>query len=592
MRAIFFSCFCLLCVLCDSVVSSAQPEQPKHIAFKVRPEPVDPFSDQNAVEANGKFEVRRGETFLVVIEGTLQEGWHTYPIAKHTESQSTAQLSQVRVGDSKEFANLWPITESEPELKPEEGNTGLIYEYEKPFTWTMQVLARPDAAPGTHNLEINLRMQVCDPKGCLTEKQTLTVPVLVSTAEAVALAPDVEKLLKSHDETAKRAGSVSDGKAASVAPASGSSSAFNWQEYQVVNSPNIHSISDEGNGQGGLWATIVTAILGGFISLLTPCVFPMIPVTVSFFLKQGESQHHRPLTMAAVYCATIVAVLTAGGIALVHVLQVISQHWITNVFLTGVFIFFALSLLGMYEIELPSGLANLTGSREGKGGLVGIIFMALTFSIISFACVGPIYGAFITLEASGGVVGWLQRILGPLAFALAFSSPFFVLALFPTLLRSMPKSGSWMNSVKVVMGFLELAAAFKFVRAAELNFLAASKYFSFDLVLGIYVALAVACGLYLLNVYRLPHDHDAAESIGVPRLIFGLIFLSFAFYLLPGLFKDSQGRSQKPNGVAYEWVSAFLLPDERSEWGTDLAAALARAERENKPLFIDFTGLG
>jgi thiol:disulfide interchange protein DsbD len=296
--------------------------------------------------------------------------------------------------------------------------------------------------------------------------------------------------------------------------------------------------------------------------------------------------------MAAVYCATIVAVLTAGGIALVHVLQVISQHWITNVFLTGVFIFFALSLLGMYEIELPSGLANLTGSREGKGGLVGIIFMALTFSIISFACVGPIYGAFITLEASGGVVGWLQRILGPLAFALAFSSPFFVLALFPTLLRSMPKSGSWMNSVKVVMGFLELAAAFKFVRAAELNFLAASKYFSFDLVLGIYVALAVACGLYLLNVYRLPHDHDAAESIGVPRLIFGLIFLSFAFYLLPGLFKDDHGRSQKPNGVAYEWVSAFLLPDERSEWRTDLAEALARAERENKPLFIDFTGLG
>jgi thiol:disulfide interchange protein len=594
MRAIFFPCISLFCVfLCDSVVSSGQPEQPKHIDFKVRLEPVDPFSDQNAVGADGKFEVRRGETFLVVIEGTLQESWHTYPIAKHTENQSTAQLSQVRVGDSKEFANRGPITESEPELKPEEGNTGLIYEYEKPFTWTMQVLARPDAAPGTHNLEINLRMQVCDPRGCLTEKQTLTVPVQVSTTEAVALVPDVEKLLKSHDEARANIAPGSPGVSQPTPGKPGAiSSNFNWQEYQVVNSANIQSISSEGNGQGGLWATIVTAILGGFISLLTPCVFPMIPVTVSFFLKQGESQHHRPLTMAAVYCATIVAVLTAGGIALVHVLQIISQHWITNVFLTGVFVFFALSLLGMYEIELPSGLANLTGSREGKGGLIGIIFMALTFSIISFACVGPIYGAFITLEASGGVVGWLQRILGPLAFALAFSSPFFVLALFPTLLRSMPKSGSWMNSVKVVMGFLELAAAFKFVRAAELNFLAASKYFSFDLVLGIYVALAVACGLYLLNVYRLPHDHDAAESIGVPRLIFGLIFLSFAFYLLPGLFKDDHGRSQKPNGVAYEWVSAFLLPDERSEWGTDLAAALARAERENKPLFIDFTGLG
>jgi thiol:disulfide interchange protein DsbD len=574
------------------VVSFSQTERPKHVAFKVSLEPVDPFSDQNAVGSENKFEVRRGESFLVVLSGTPQEGWHTYPIAKHTEAQSTAQLSQVRLGDNKEFANLWPIQESEPELKTEEGNTGPVYEYEKPFAWTMEVLVRPDAAPGTHNLQVDLRLQVCDPKGCITEKQTLTVPVQISPAESLVISPDVQKLLKDYDAAQANGRHQPAGGSNQPADAGRSPQSFDWREYQVVDSPALQSVSGGGSDHGGLWGTIVTAILGGFISLLTPCVFPMIPVTVSFFLKQGERQHHRPLTMAAVYCATIVAVLTAGGIALVHVLQVISQHWITNVFLTGVFIFFALSLLGMYEIELPSGLANLTGSREGKGGLVGIIFMALTFSIISFACVGPIYGAFITLEASSSVVGWLQRVLGPLAFALAFASPFFVLALFPTLLRSLPKSGSWMNSVKVVMGFLELAAAFKFVRAAELNLLASSKYFSFDLVLGIYVALAVACGLYLLNVYRLPHDHDAADSIGVPRLVFGLVFLSFAFYLLPGLFKDDRGNPQKPRGVAYEWVSAFLLPDEHSTWGTDLAAALAQAERENKPLFIDFTGLG
>src|SRR5262249_26220645 len=187
---------------------------------------------------------------------------------------------------------------------------------------------------------------------------------------------------------------------------------------------------------------------------------------------------------------------------------------------------------------------------------------------------------------------WLQRFLGPLAFALAFAAPFFVLALFPSLLRSLPRSGSWMNSVKVVMGFLELAAAFKFVRAAELNWLAKTEYFTFDLVLGIYVARARACGLYLLNVYRLPHDHEAAESIGVPRLVFGLVFLSFAMYLLPGLFKDDKGKSQKPRGEAYEWVRSFLLPDDPSGWQTDLPAALAQAQAEGKPLFIDFTGLG
>lgn len=591
---IFLLCV-FLCALCAFVVHSswaAQPERPKHVVFTVRLEPVDPFSDQNAIAAGSKFEVRRGETFLVVIAGTPQEGWHTYPISKHTENQSAAQLSRVRLSDGKDFANLWPLSESEPELKAEEG-VGLLYEYEKPFTWTMEVLARPEATPGTHNLEIDLRLQVCDPKGCRTEKQTLTVPVHVSTAGPVPISSDVRKLLKDYDAalaSGRRKPDVAEPE--QPADAGRSPQAFDWRQYQVVNSPTLHSISG-GGGHAGLWATLITALLGGFISLLTPCVFPMIPVTVSFFLKQGERVHHRPLTMAAVYCATIVAVLTVGGIALVHVLQVISQHWITNVFLTAVFVFFALSLLGMYEIELPSGLANLTGSREGKGGLVGIVFMALTFSIISFACVGPIYGAFITLEASqASLTGWLQRFLGPLAFALAFSSPFFVLALFPTLLRSMPKSGSWMNSVKVVMGFLELAAAFKFVRAAELNYFAQSHYFTFDLVLGIYVALSATCGLYLLSVFRLPHDHEAAESIGVPRLVFGLVFLSFAFYLLPGIFKDDRGRPQKPRGVGYEWVSAFLLPDERSTWGTDLAAALTRAERDNKPLFIDFTGLG
>jgi thiol:disulfide interchange protein len=590
---------CLLCVSVSvwlgNLSWARQAERPKHVDFRVRLEPADPFSDQNAVGSNGKFEVQRGDTFLVVIEGTPQPGWHTYPM-HIAEQQPESQRSHVRLKDSKDFADLWPITESEPESKIVEGSSTPIYEYEGPFTWTMEVLARPDAAPGTHNLEIDITGQVCDPKTCFTEKQTLTVPVRISSATAASLPPDVQKKLDEY-ERARAKDRAEREKKATPTPTptpSGEPTAaqpFDLRPYKVVDSPKMKRAA--GGGQhGGLLATILTAILGGFVSLLTPCVFPMIPVTVSFFLKQSEKAHHRPVTMATVYCFTLVAVLTVGGVALVHALQVISQHWITNVFLTGVFVFFALSLLGMYEIELPSSLANLTGSREGKGGLAGIVFMALTFSIISFACVGPIYGAFITLEASSSVTGWLQRVLGPLAFSVAFASPFFVLALFPSLLRSMPKSGSWMNSVKVVMGFLELAAAFKFVRAAELNFLAGSKYFTFDLVLGIYVALAVACGLYLLNVYRMPHDHDTAESISVPRLIFGLCFLSLAFYLLPGIFKDDKGKSQQPRGEVYEWASSFLLPDNRSEWNSDLRAALAQAERENKPLFIDFTGLG
>jgi thiol:disulfide interchange protein DsbD len=579
-----------------SPVQAAQPE--KHVTFKASLAPFDPFSERNAVNlpADAKLEVRRGEKFLLILTGTPATGWHTYPIVKMMPGQE-AQLSTVKLKNFGYVANLGLVKESEPELVDVPG-IGKQYEYEKPFTWVFELLVRPNAPPGqTLNVEAEINLQVCDANGCTLETHVLSKPVLVSAKDAVPLSPETEKRLREYDAKNPPQGVQTDKDPSQAVKPDKTvptpQGPFVWQDYEVV---DRLVLEDDGGPakDSGLWATLVTAVIGGFVSLLTPCVFPMIPVTVSFFLKQAERQQHRALTMAAVYAATIVAVLTLGGIVLVKVLVDVSQHYLTNIFLTGVFLFFALSLLGMYEITLPSGLSNLTASGEGKGGLIGIVFMALTFSIISFACVGPIYGAFITLEASSqsAVTGWLQRFLGPFAFAVAFASPFFLLALFPSLLRSLPKSGSWMNSVKVVMGFLELAAAFKFVRAAELNLTRKTDYFSFDLVLGIYVALAVACGLYLLNVYRLPHDHGAPEAVGVPRLVLSLVFLSFGLYLLPGLFKGDKGKSQQPRGEAYQWVQAFLLPDDPSDWQTNMGVALAQAEREKKLLFIDFTGLG
>jgi thiol:disulfide interchange protein len=573
------------------VVGSAQAAPPqkdeKLVAFTTNLQPGDPFSDANAVNPppGTQFEVRRGEPFYLVLHGTLKSGFHTYPIEKKALNQNDAQLSKVRLKGPTSFAVVGKIAESEPKtvaLPPELGFGMQQNVYDGPFTWTMKLLARPDAPAGTANLEVAMDLQVCDEAACHKEYPVLAVPVRVSSQEAVPLSPELAALVKEYDAKVK---------SESPQPEQTSTPALALQDLKVVD-------LTEGNGgtraETDLGGTIVAAVLGGLISLVTPCVFPMIPITVSFFLKKAETKQHSALLMASVYCLTLVAVLTAGGMALASVLQQLSQHWITNLFLTAVFVFFALSLLGMYEIELPAGLTNLTTSREGKGGLLGIVFMALTFSIISFACVGPIYGGFISLEASSGSTfsNWVQRIAGPLAFSLAFASPFFLLALFPSLIKSMPRSGSWLNSVKVVMGFLELAAAFKFVRAAELNLLAKTEYFTFDLVLGIYVTLCLACGLYLLGLYRLPHDHEAAESIGVPRLVIAMIFVSLGLYLLPGMFKGEKNAAQKPRGVVYDWVQAFLLPDDASEWQTDLAAAIARAEREKKPLFIDFTGLG
>jgi thiol:disulfide interchange protein DsbD len=191
-------------------------------------------------------------------------------------------------------------------------------------------------------------------------------------------------------------------------------------------------------------------------------------------------------------------------------------------------------------------------------------------------------------------------VLGGLAFAITFASPFFFLAIFPSLLKKMPKSGNWLNNVKVIMGFLELAAALKFLRAGELVLLPTPTFFTFDLVLGIWVALCLLCGLYLLNVYRLPHD-TPVEHLTVPRLMFAAIFLSLGFYLLPALFKhDAEGTPQRPNGAVYAWIDSFLLPDPQEgkgelEWGGSLREALVEARKTpaggKRPLvFIDFTG--
>jgi thiol:disulfide interchange protein DsbD len=257
----------------------------------------------------------------------------------------------------------------------------------------------------------------------------------------------------------------------------------------------------------------------------------------------------------------------------------------------------------MYELTLPNFMARRLQAKQAKGGVIGTVFGALAFTVISFTCVAPFLGGFAGISAAntGGsliAVPTTREIFGGLAFATAFAAPFFVLALIPSLLRALPKSGGWLDSVKVVMAFLELAAALKFFRTAELGVFSPPEYFTYDLVLGGWVAICVACGLYLFNLYRLPHDEER-PSIGVMRLLFALLFLGLGVYLLPALFKGPDGKAQRPSGAVFAWVDAFLLPDPgRSdlEWGTDLRDALLRARQEGlntgrpRPVFIDFTG--
>jgi thiol:disulfide interchange protein DsbD len=504
---------------------------------------------------------RRGETVTWTLTIELKQGYHTYPTQQPENKEAAVTRFLFPKG-----GDLIPVgTLQEPQWKLTNDNGAPQREIEGKLVFEKKFVVRSDAKPGEKELKVGTQFEICKERICLpVEKLTFKNTVTVTDEPPVPVDNQYQGDVKSFLSGGK------DGKKTTQ----------------------------------DLLGFILSGFLWGAISLLTPCVFPMIPITVSFFLKQSEKQHHNPLRMAIIYCTTIVVVLTLGAMLLLGFFQAASQFWLTNLVLGAAFVFFALSLFGMYEITLPSGLANFTSARQGKGGSAGTIFMALTFSIISFSCVAPFLGGFAALvPSSGDVLGMFQSgnyaslgrifgtlLLGALAFSITFASPFFFLALFPSLLRKIPKSGSWMTSIKVVMGFLEIAAAIKFIRAAELGAFGEAKILSYDLALGLYVVIALFAGLYLLGLFRLGHD-EPMEHLSVGRMMLSVAFLGFALYLAPGLFQLNAEHKQRPEGVIFAWVDSFLLPDDSDRHFGSLQVALKEAQQQNKLVFVDYTGI-
>jgi len=338
---------------------------------------------------------------------------------------------------------------------------------------------------------------------------------------------------------------------------------------------------------------MLTAAVWGLISLITPCVFPMIPITVSLFLKQSNQSVAGAVRLAAIYCVTIIVVMSMAAIFALRSFRAMSIHPATNIALGILFVVLALSLFGMFTLQLPGFLLRYTEGKRKAGGTLGTVFGAIAFSIVSFTCVAPFLGGFAGMAASGQYNS-AELAMAGLSFATAFASPFFVLAMFPSLLKALPKSGGWLDTVKVTMGFLELAAALKFFRSAELLLTSTPSIFTYDLVLAGWIATFAATGLYLLRLFRMPHDEEPGP-VGTIQVLFALLFLGLAVYLVPGTFKTANG-PQRPTGVVFAWIDAFLLPEQTANiggelpWGNDLPAAIADAKRDNKLVFVDFTG--
>jgi thiol:disulfide interchange protein len=581
--------------------------------WKPKPAPSNPKGLKDVLHFEVKVhpqEAKPGQLVRVTVVGMPAEHWHTFALTKRTPDQVDVRL---KFNKDPVLQPLPPVVETEPVLTTEEisaKETAKTWQHSSWFSWSFDVLVQPNAPAGAQTLKLVVATQACS-KVCIPGKIELTAAITVVPGDTAVLSDAIDKRLQEkwpaymmylpveHVPQPNVAKEPAPRTTAIVGLPRDYKSSMERVFQQLKPAPVNLDFNHQGHeAEQGLLGFMLVGMLWGFITLLTPCVFPMIPITVSFFLKQSEKEHHKPITMALVYCGTIVVVLTIAAAALLHAFRLLSISPYMNFGLGLLFIAFALSLFGMYDIELPSFLGRFTSEREGKGGLLGTFFMALTFTIISFACVAPFLGGF------GGTAAneqrpWWHSVLGGFAFSCTFASPFFILALFPTLLKAMPKSGAWLNSIKVVMGFLELAAAFKFFRAGELVFASEkTSLFTYDLVLGLWIGLCFLCGMYLLGIYRLPHD-SPVEHLSVPRMLFSFLFLGLGLYMMPALFSPppEEGVPPRPDGDVYAWVNSFLLPEPRTgAWSGNLEQAIAQAREyqqktgQPKLIFVDFTG--
>jgi len=509
------------------------------------------FQNPVTVFAESENSVRPGEVAYIQVEANMDDEWHIYALKNAGEGPVA---SRIKVdGNIVEKQGL--IEHREPTEKYDEGFGVNTRFFNGTTVFRVPVKIKEDAPIGKTSLSVYMLYQVCNESLCYP-------PAEVNINASLII--DDGPVRKEYSEFVS-ARSVS------------SSSEINLDDAIAA----------------GFWSFVLLSISMGFLALLTPCVFPMIPITVSFFTHQGELENQKPLNQALVYTLGIVATFSILGMILAITLgaaganQLAANPWV-NLFIGALFVYFALSLFGAYEIQLPQSLRQLSLAQEKRGGYIGTLFMAVTFTLTSFTCTVQFVGLLLVAASQGQ---WFWPLLGMIVFSTAFATPFFFLALFPQYLAKMPKSGGWLNSVKVVMGFLELAAAFKFFSNTDLVW--GWGVFTFNSVLSIWTVIMFFTGLYLLGKIQLPHD-SKLESLGVTRMMLSLFFLTFSLYMGTGLF------GRPIHGMIYSYLPPKLEKDfssidkdnnvEKLIWYSDLEQAFTEAKLIEKPIFIDFTG--
>ena len=480
-------------------------------------------------------DVNQGEVAIIDVDAELDFTWRIYAVYDVPEGPSSTKF----IIESDIVNKSGRIIEPEPIEKFDEGFGNITKYHEGTPKFSIPLELKDDLPNGIYNVDVIIDYQVCNNSLCYPPNQiTKTATFSIKSGPIRS-----DFVFENFD--------------------------FDKESILAIADNNISSF-------------LILAMSMGFLALLTPCVFPMIPITISFFMHRSENTNSSPVKSATVYMLGIVLTFTFLGMMLAILLGAsganqLAANPIVNMFIAFLFIYFAMSLFGFYEIEIPESLRRLSLQKENSEGYVGILFMALTFTLTSFTCTVQFMGLILVAASQGE---WFWPIIGMLIFSLAFASPFFFLALFPHYLTKLPQSGGWLNSVKVVMVFLELAAAFKFISNTDLvwNW----NIFTYEVVLYLWALIMLLTGLYIFGLIKFKNDSPVTFSI--QRSLFALSFILFGTYLAAG----NHGYDINGN------IKSYLPPKKYQSnlvWNNNLDDAFIIAKEQNKNIFIDFTGV-
>lgn len=532
---------------------------------------------KSPVKWTSKIEKKSDTEFVLVFDGVIDEGWHVY-------SQFTAEggVLPMEVLFNNQKGNYEPqgkAKESKTETKFNDvfGVEETFFSHNAQLRQTVKI-----TNPGNTVIQAELSYQVCEEQ-CIQENKLFVFDTKALSSKEVNNFEEIA--VETTGEIAKDTVVAATDKALS------------------------DKIADKKQDDKGLISIFFIAFLSGFAALLTPCVFPMIPMTVSFFTKQSKTRA-AGIKNAIIYGISIILIYVVLGLLVTAIfgadaLNALSTNVWFNLIFFIILIIFAFSFLGAFEIMLPNSWANKVDRQADRDGIVGILFMALALAIVSFSCTGPIVGTLLVEAASKGGIA---PVVGMLGFSMALALPFMLFAMFPGWLNTLPKSGGWLNTVKVFLGFLELALAFKFLSNADL--VLQTHILERETFLAIWIAVFGALAFYLFGKINLPHD-SALAHISVGRMSLGLLVLAFTIYLVPGLwgaplklisgFPPPSNYSESPFGLGGssgggKMVVEGDLPD-GAKLGPhgiiafeDYAKGLAYAKEVNKPILLDFTG--